>query len=41
VTRVLDAAGNMKVVAPPELRARVRQIAGAVATACRAEGSVP
>jgi proteasome accessory factor B len=41
VTRVLDAAGNMKVVAPPELRARVRQIAGAVATACRAEGSAP
>jgi proteasome accessory factor B len=33
VTRVLDAAGHMKIVAPPELRTRLREIAASVAGA--------
>ena len=41
ITRVLDAAGHLKVVEPPELRARLREIAGAVAAANQTEGSAP
>jgi len=33
VTRVLDAAGNLRVIAPPDLRARVRAIASSIAAA--------
>ncbi len=33
VTRVLDAAGHLRVIAPADLRARVREIAGCIAAA--------
>lgn len=41
ITRVLDAAGHMRVVEPPELRARVREIAAAIADANQTEQGAP
>ena len=35
ITRVLDAAGNLRIVEPPALRARLREIAAAIAGANR------
>lgn len=41
ITRVLDAAGHMKIVEPSELRARLREIAGSIASANRTEEVAP
>jgi predicted DNA-binding transcriptional regulator YafY len=41
ITRVLDAAGQMKIVEPPELRARLREIADSIASANRTEEAAP
>ena len=41
VTRVLDAAGHLRVVEPAELRTRLRNIAAGVAAANQVEGSAP
>jgi proteasome accessory factor B len=41
ITRVLDAAGHLKLVEPPELRARLREIAASIACANRTEEVSP
>ena len=41
ITRVLDAAGHMKIVEPPELRARLREIAVSIASANQTEEVAP
>jgi proteasome accessory factor B len=41
ITRVLDAAGHMKIVEPPELRARLREIAATIAAANQTEVVAP
>jgi hypothetical protein len=41
ITRVLDAAGHLKLVEPPELRARLREIASSIACANRTEEVSP
>jgi predicted DNA-binding transcriptional regulator YafY len=41
ITRVLDAAGHMRIVGPPELRARLREIAASIASANQTEEVAP